>query len=200
MDVAVFYWISWMIWIYVVFFYNEIEWRPFFSIGLLGFIFLSDNYVKLQDVAISWAFILMWSGALWFLMKARVTSLQMIYMILFSFMLAGIQLFMFVNPVWSLFPTDILLIMLSVLLFKLLDNQLRNRIMMFTFFASTGSFIRSYFLYQYGIIQVIGSTGELIFIMKGMFIFLLVHGLQVSKQKVTQAANQIKMRTERIDS
>ncbi|MFG6114508.1 hypothetical protein ACGTN9_04925 [Halobacillus sp. MO56] len=124
----------------------------------------------------------------------------MVYMLLYSIMLASIQLFIFLNPVWSLFPAEIILILLSILMIKLLDSGLRNRILMFVFFASTGSFISSYILYLYGIVQVIGSASELTFIMKGVCIFLLIHGLQVAKKKVALAANQIKMRTERFDS
>ncbi|SEA61120.1 hypothetical protein SAMN05421743_10698 [Thalassobacillus cyri] len=199
MDVAAFYWFSWVTWIGVVFFYNDDDWKPIFSIGLLGFIFLSDSYAILHDVAFSWAFILMWCGSLWFLMKIGVTALQMVYMLLYSIMLASIQLFIFLNPVWSLFPTEIILVMLSVLMFKILDGQMRNRIFMFVFFASTGSFISSYILYLYGIVQVIGSASELIFIMKGVFIFLLIYGLQVTKKKIALAANEIKMRTERFE-
>lgn len=200
MDVAAFYWFSWVTWICVVFFYNNNDWRPIFSIGLLAYIFLSDSFAILHDVAFSWAFILMWSGTLWALMRIGIRALQMVYMLLYSIMLASIQLFIFLNPVWSLFPAEIILILLSILMIKLLDSGLRNRILMFVFFASTGSFISSYILYLYGIVQVIGSASELTFIMKGVCIFLLIHGLQVAKKKVALAANQIKMRTERFDS
>lgn len=196
-ETALFYWFSWMVWIAVVFFYEDDYWRTRFATGLLIFLMLSERYLSLAETNLSLALVFIWASAILFLFKIKANLWQMSYLVTFGIMLAGIHLFLFINPVWLIFPAQTIVMILFLMLLSVMTRHPWQRMMMYVFVASTGNLLSGYILTSYGLMHSIGHISDLLFLIKGVFLSLVLLALQHLKQKVMKAAYKIKWRTER---
>lgn len=152
-----FYWISWIFLIGILFFMKKNNKRTILAYWVLSIIICSNVYLTIDYLSISASFLLLFTGsAIWLILLPRLTY-QFICSFTVSLMYASIHFWLNIAPVWLFMPITVLIPVSCCLFVVLLVKEARFRMAIGLFGICCGETIYGITMTSYGLYREIGE-------------------------------------------
>jgi len=164
MEGNMFYWISWMYWIFLTFILDK-QWpyRRRLSAFILVMIILSTSHFKVSGFDIYLSSIVLLMAAYFLISREKRTSIFYIFICSFIITISYVtfHLFEIFDPIWVIFKSDWMIAICITILSLLLQNKLKGRLLIAFSGTMQGEILYAYILNKYSFPYVIGSFAYL---------------------------------------
>ena len=185
-----FYWISWIFLIYILFFMEKHKIRKVLAYWVLLVIICSKIYITIGYYSFSITFILLFTGAaIWIMLLPRFMH-QLLCSFTVAILYAAIHFWLTVAPIWLFLPITVIISISCSLFIVLLVKEPRYRKAICLFGICCGEVIHSFTMVSYGFFK---NIGEMIFFdhLAGMLlIFTLLAILHKGAVKINSLLKQ----------
>ncbi|WP_102345759.1 YphA family membrane protein [Bacillus sp. Marseille-P3661] len=160
MEGIVFYWFSWIAWVFSTFFMKKGKKRLILSAAILLFIIGSNHIVRISSISINLTFLLLILFTL-SVVSINVRGWTLIYFLISSLIITmgyvGFHLFELFDPVWLLFDRNLMLSVAMVYLTLMLLKDSSHRMMVMIIGVCNGELLYTYILSRFSFPHEIGS-------------------------------------------
>lgn len=179
-----FYWFSWILWVYVTFIMKKCKGRTLLAIWILLILSGSTMYVTMLGYQITMSYLFLAIGSLIMIAKSRHLYFHLFssltIMILYMAMMVWENYF----PIWMIVSKAYISPLIIVLVIVFISKGLYNRVSIALLGISTGELMYSFILSSYAIRAPIGDHVFFDSVLIILFIFIGVEVTQIVRVKI----------------
>ncbi|MFA1820696.1 hypothetical protein ACDX78_11015 [Virgibacillus oceani] len=185
-----FYWISWILLIYILFFMQKSKKRKVLAYWVLLVIICSKLYMTIGYYSISVTFLLILTGAaIWIILLPRFMY-QLLCAFTVAVLYAAIQFWLIIAPVWLFWPTTVIIPLTCSLFIVLLVKKPRYRKAICLFGICCGEIIHGITMSSYGFSKGIGEIVFFDYLAVMLLIFSFLAILHKGNAKINSLLKQ----------
>ncbi|TCT25589.1 hypothetical protein EDD68_103144 [Melghiribacillus thermohalophilus] len=152
-----FYWVSWILWIICFFFQSDEKKRFYQSSSVLMLIILSNSWIYWNDIGMLVPLMYIFIISLFLLSYSKRKWKSVLGAIAVGFGYGAYQIFEYINPLWLIFPSTIVLVLVGYLMINYLTDHIYVQIGIWLSGITYGETLHSLVHYSYGIDRMFGD-------------------------------------------